>query len=120
MKLSKTQQEILDNAKRTIDVLRKYETFEDFYDNSYYEQFTFATGVNYNKAFRTSELAKQKYTIEEWEEKRKEFELCKKESILLIKGKKESIEKLEKLGFLKIIVKATWSGDCELVKILNY
>lgn len=120
MKLTKTQQELFDKAKRTIDVFRKYKTYEEFFDNSKYEQGYMSTGANLNSAYRTSELAKQRYTKEEWEENRLNFEKCKNEGILLINSKTESIEKLEKLGLIKIIKKATWSKGSDLIQVLNY
>ena len=65
MKITKTQEKILTDAKKTIDVLKKYKNHADFFNNSRNEQTTFTTAYYCNSAYNTAE----KYQInnpEQW------------------------------------------------------
>jgi hypothetical protein len=119
-KLSKAQQQVLDDLINTIKVLRKYETYEDFYDNSYWgEQDTFTCGESCNSMYRTSTLAKINGGIEQWEKKRQDFENCRNNGISIVFAKTETLKALEKNGFIKIIRTAEFKGGCEIVQVLK-
>jgi hypothetical protein len=119
-KLSKAQQQVLDDLNNTINVLRNYKNFEDFYDNSPFgEQDTFTCGASCNSRFRTSELAKINGGVEKWEKDRKDFENCKNNGILIVFAKTETIKALEKKGAIKIIKEAEFKGSCEIVQVLE-
>lgn len=117
MKLSKTQKNIMDKLNKTLSVLDKYETFEEFFDNSKCEQNTFTTAFNCNYKYNSSE----KYAAqdpERFNEMRKDFYRAKNEQTLIVFAKTESINALERNGFLKIIEAAEYNGGAEIVKVL--
>ena len=51
MKLSETQQKLLDEAKETIKIFNKYSSFEDFFINSKNEQNQLTTAQNCNGTY---------------------------------------------------------------------
>lgn len=117
MKLSQTQQKVLEKLQNTCRVCKKYETFEDFFDNSKYEQITFTTASYCNDAYNSSKKYKEKDSVR-FEEMRKDFEACKNENILITFARTDTILKLQKLGYIKIIRSASYEGGAELVKVI--
>jgi hypothetical protein len=117
-KLSNAQQKILNELTNTILVVRKYNTFEDFFDNSKYEQETFTTASYCNDLYNSAEKYKQQ-DLEKFEKMRTNFELCKNEAILITYAKTETINALVKLELIEVIEHAKFKGGAELVKVLN-
>ena len=117
-KLSKTQQELMNKLTNVIKVIRKYDNYEDFFDNSKYEQSTFKTAIHCNACYNNSEKYKSR-DLEDWEENRKAYELCKTDAILITFAKTETLKALEKYGLIKIIKEAEYNGGAEIVKVLN-
>lgn len=57
MKISKTQAEILEKAKKTIAILREYKDYTDFFNNcEANKQNTFTTASRCNGAWNNSEI----------------------------------------------------------------
>lgn len=108
MKLSKTQQRVIDDLMNIIDEARSYETAEDYFD---------ATNHN-NSSWNTAEKVKAK-DIGKWE-----FEVMwwnrKRDGMYLIREKTETVRKLETLGLIEVIERPKCKGGYELVKLLNY
>ena len=117
MKITKTQEKILTDAKKTIDVLKKYKNHTDFFNNSRNEQTTFTTAYYCNRAYNTAE----KYQInnpEQWAKMEKNFNDAVNEQIIFVFAKTESVEALQRAGLIQIIEPAKFKGDAETIKIL--
>lgn len=117
-KVTQTQKNIMLNIQKTIDVINKYETFEQFFDNSKNEQNTLTTGYYCNGAYDTSEKYKNKNNIE-FEQMKKSYELAKQENIIIVFAKTETLNKLEQLGYIKIVIPAEYKNGAETIKLLN-
>lgn len=117
MKISKTQAEILEKAKNTIEILRKYKNFTDFFDNSRNEQITFSTAASYNCAWNSSELWRAK-DPKRWAEMEKDYIDAVNEQIIIVAAKTESVHALERAGLIKILEEAKCNGGYETIKIL--
>lgn len=108
MKLSKAQQEVIDNLKYIADKARQYETAEEWFN---------ATNNN-NCNWNTAEKVKAQ-DIKEWKRQEMWFER-ERNAIYLVRAKTETVQKLESLGLIEVIERAKYKGDYELVKLLNY
>lgn len=117
MKLSKTQQNVLEQLRKTIEVVSKYATHEDFFDNSKNEQSTFTTALHCNGAYNSSEKYKEKDAAE-FARMAENFYRAKNEHITIVFAKTETINALEKAGYVKVIKHATYRGGAETVKVL--
>jgi hypothetical protein len=117
-KVTQTQKNIMLNIQKTIDVINKYETFEQFFDNSKNEQNTLTTGYYCNGEYDTSEKYKNKNNIE-FEQMKKSYELAKQENIIIVFAKTETLNKLEQLGYIKIVIPAKYKNGAETIKLLN-
>ena len=49
---------------------------------------------------------------------KKDFELAKFENTLIVFAKSETVQALERVGFIKIITPAKYKGGAELIKLL--
>ena len=116
-KLSPTQIRTLDRLTHTLEVIRKYNDFADFFDNSINEQSQFPTASRCNIYFNSSEKYKNQ-APNEWDELCKAFEKAKNDSILIVYAKTETIKALEKAGKIQIVEAAQYKGDAETVKVL--
>ena len=117
MKLSKTQKNIMDKLNKTLSVIDKYETFEDFFDNSKCEQNTFTTALHCNAKYNSSE----KYAAqdpEKFNKMREDFYKAKNERTLIVFAKTETINALAKNGLLEVVEAAKYNGGAEIVKVL--
>ena len=117
-KLTKAQERVMNNLNNTLAVIDKYETFEDFFDNSKGEQNSLTTGYHCGYHYNTVE----KYTAKDpkaVERMRANFYQAKTDRILLASGKTETIKKLEKLGLIEIVEQASYESGFELVKVLE-
>ena len=117
MKLSKAQQTVMEHLNKTLAVVDKYETFEEFFDNSKCEQNTFTTGCHCNCLYNTSEKYESKDPIK-FNEMRKDFYKAKNDRILIAIAKTETINVLERNGLIKVIEPAEYNGGAEIVKVL--
>ena len=103
MKLSKTQQMALDDAKRQIDKARRYD----------YPEWLRATDHYFQPEDR--EQAWKKAVAEGY---MKDYWQMHRDGIALLHCNSKTIERLEKLGYIKIIVDGRrWTDK---VKVLNY
>lgn len=102
MKLSKTQEKVLNELKETIRIFNKYNSFEDFFINSNREQGQLTTASSCNNLYNTPEKYKNR-NLQEWKELEKAFYECRDNHRLLAYAKTETLKKLETLGFIKIL-----------------
>lgn len=116
-KLSVTQQKLYNKVKSTIAVIEKYETHEDFFNNSKYEQNTFTTAEHCNSYYNSSEKYK-KEDPKAWERMEEDFYKAKNEHITIVFAKTETVLALEKAGLIEIIKKADYENDAEVIKLL--
>lgn len=117
MKLSITQKKLYDKLVSTVKVLEKYQSYEDFFDNSKDEQNTFTTAYHCNSYYNSSERYQQN-DPQVWEEKKQSFYKARDEHILIVFAKTETLKALEKVGLIEIIEHAKHKGGCETVKII--
>lgn len=118
MKISKTQSEILERAKKTIEILRQYKNFEDFFTNCPWgAQSTYSVMTSYNCAWRNVEKWKTE-RAEEWARMESDYNAAVNEQIIIVMAKTESVLALERAGLIKIIEAAQFKGDAETIKIL--
>lgn len=118
MKLSKTQKNIMDKLNNVLSVIDKYDTFEEFFDNSINEQNTFRTAYDCNSAYNSSEKYKTKDPLK-FERIKENFYKAKNERILMVFAKTETINALVKYGLLEIVKEADYNGGAETVRILK-
>lgn len=116
-KLSATQQKILNDITNAIEILRKYETFEEFFVNSKDEQNYLATAYDCNGTYNTPEKFRQQ-DAKQWEQYEKEFYKARNEQIIMTRAKTETIKKLEALGYIEILKEAKYKGGRETIKVL--
>lgn len=118
MKITKTQAQILEEAKHTIAVLREYKDFSDFFDNCEWgRQMTFSVAKSCNNAWNSAEKWKMK-NPKEWARMENDYYDAVNEQIIIVFAKTESINALEKAGLIKIIEAAQYRGGAEKIKIL--
>lgn len=118
MKISKTQAGILEEAKRTIAILREYKDYTDFFDNcDRNRQGTFTTASCCNGAWNSSEIWKTK-DPNKWARMEKAYYDAVNEQIIIVFAKTESINALERAGLIKVVKAAKFKGDAETIKIL--
>lgn len=111
MKLTKTQQELMDEAKERIDTARKYKNFEDYFNNE--EAHRFNKLYNTPEKFRTNAPSGWKRFEQRWKRE--------KQAVIDIRCNSKTMKKLESLGLIQIIYDST--GDCQgldTIKVLNY
>jgi len=109
VKLSNTQQAVMDNAKRQIDEARAYETYEEY----------FLSTNNCNSSFNTPEKYKAK-DLKGWETYKRYWER-EREGIVLTHVNSKTIEKLQKLGLIEILrVSTNENMGIDTIKVLNY
>ena len=116
--LTKTQQELLNKIENVINVLKKYNGFDEFYNNSKNEQHTFTTGWDCNYMYNTAEKLKQK-DLEYYLKQKEDYENCVNNNIVLVFAKTETINKLVKLGYIEVVIPAKYRGGAEWVKLLK-
>ena len=116
MKLSKAQKSVMDEMNNTLAVIDKYNTFEEFFDNSKNEQNTLTTAWNCNAAYNSSEKY-EKQNPDKFNEMRKAFYRAKNERILLVFAKTETLNVLERYGLLEVVEHAKYKGGAERVKV---
>ncbi len=92
IKLSKTQQKVLDTARAEIAAARKHETVEEYFNNECH---------GYNNDYNTAEKFKAK-NPKDWEYKRVAWEQ-KNQGIVRTWAKTETLNKLMELGLIEII-----------------
>lgn len=118
MKISKTQSEILERAKKTIEVLRKYKDFEDFFTNCPWgEQTTFPVITSFNCAWRNVEKWKTE-RAGEWASMESDYNAAINEQKIIVYAKTESVKALERAGLIEIVEEAEFNGGFETIKIL--
>lgn len=118
-KLSKAQQSIVNKYKQIFEVIDRYETYEDFFDNSKGEQNYFTTAYRCNAFFNTSDKYKER-ALKEWKEYEASFFKAKNERIIGVYAKTETVKALEKAGYIRIVKEAQWKGDFETVQFLTF
>lgn len=117
MKLSNTQRKIYEEVTATLAILKKYSTFEEFFDNSKYEQSTFTTAYNCNNKCNSSEKY-QTFDAENWERMKKKFYTARDENIIMVLAKTETVNALVKAGLIEIVKPAPYRGCAETIKVI--
>ena len=117
MKLTKTQEKIITELKKTIAVLSKYNNFSDFFNNSKGEQHIFTTAQHCNGAYNSTEKYQAK-APSEWAKMEKTYNDAVNEHIIIVYAKTESVEALQRAGLIEIIEEAKYNGGYEKVKII--
>lgn len=118
IKLSKTQKDLLLDIRKVIDVLSKYDSFEDFFTNSKHEQCTYTTAHNCNGLYNSVEKYQSK-DKERFEEMKKNYYEVVNNQIVLIFAKDETVNKLVQLGYLQNIKLPQYKGGGQLVKLIK-
>ena len=117
MKISKTQEQILQEAKSAIAYLREFSGYEDFFVNGAVgRQNVVPCAVSFNCAWRSPERWRTERP-DEWARMEKAFTDAVNEQIVQICAKTESVKALERAGLVRIIKKAG-IGGAETVQIL--
>lgn len=104
-KMSKAMEKVMEDAKRSIDIARSYETFEEYVGNTD----TYAQGrggAEYVKA-----------NIESYEWQRKYWENAK-QGMPLVKANSNTIKALAEMGLIEIINDGKNFPDT--IKVVNY
>lgn len=117
MKLSKTQQNLMNELNNVLAVVDKYETHEEFFDNSKDEQRTLTTAFNLNDDWNSSEKFKAK-DLEGFNEMSERFYNAKNKRILIVYAKTETVKALERNGLVEVVRPPYCKGAPELVKVL--
>ena len=108
MKLTKAQQMIIDRAHNAIDRARETETYEEYFIK--YE------AIHMNGAYNTPEKMKSK-DLESWNNYKSWWEK-ERNGIVLTHANSRTLEALERLGLIEIIVDGgTYTDE---IKVLNY
>lgn len=116
-KLSKKQNELLQNIQDSVKCANEFNSYEEFYDNCEMgRQNYLSIGATSNMAYRTSEQVKQK-DLEYWNKNKKLFKEYQ-DGIMLIHAKTETIRKIEELGYIKILEKRNSLEKIQLL-VLN-
>lgn len=119
MRLSETQQKVYENAKHTLEIVKKYDTYEEFFDNSKSEQNTFTTACHCNFRYNSSEKYKA-IDPEQWENMKKGFYEAKNNNIIIVFAKTETVKALENAGLIQIVEPAKYKGSAETIKVLKF
>lgn len=110
-KLSKAQEKVLNEAKAKIDLARKYDTFEEYFDNtkaSYFPMYC-------NTAQKCKENNPENFEMyKEWWEK-------EREAIVLTSCNSRTLVKLQEFGLIEIIKDSNGQVyGIDTIKVLNY
>ena len=116
MKLSKAQQKVLDKVLETLEVCKKYATYQEFFDNSKGEQNHFTTAFHRGISFE--EYAKR--FPELCADMEQSFYKAKNENTLIVFAKTETIKAMAKAGVFEIVEEAQFKGGAETVKVLAF
>jgi len=109
MTLSKTQQQVMEKAKREIDEARTYETYEEY----------FLATNHCNNDYNTPDKYKEK-DLNGWEGSKAYWHWVREAKVLTHCNSK-TLEKLEKLGLIEILKLTTGEHyGIDLIKVLNY
>lgn len=118
MKISKTQEQILQTAKKEIAYLREFANFEDFFVNGEIGKGnTFSCAAHFNCAWRSPEKWRTE-NPDGWARMEKAYNDAVNEQIIIVFAKTESIKALERAGLARIIEEAGYKGGAETIKIL--
>lgn len=116
-KLTPTQTRILNDLTNTLEVIRKYNDFADFFDHSENEQNHFATAFRCNSDYSSSEKYQTK-DPETWRRMKEAFEAARNNSIISVLAKTETVNALEAAGKIQVIEHPRYKGGMETVKVL--
>ena len=117
MKLSKTQQQLIDQLRHDLEVIRSYPDYDTFYDNcgrDGKDQWQLTTGSRCNYNYATSERAKAN-DPKHYEHSKQWFGRVVTEGVMIVYAKTETTARLEKEGLIEIVKQARYKGDCEYV-----
>jgi hypothetical protein len=111
MKISKAQQQILDESKRRIDTARKYNTYDEYFINE--EASRCNSNYNTPEKYKSRNIEDWNKNIEYWERHRN--------GIVLTRCNTKSLLNLESLGLIEIIYNSN-NEVCGIdrIRILNY
>ena len=116
MQATKTQKRCYEELVNSIKVLKKYKSFEEFFEKSIREQNYLTTAFDCNLFYNSVEKYKSR-DLEGWQRMEKLFKKATEENIIKVFAKTETIEALERLGMIEIIERANIKGGRELVKV---
>lgn len=112
-KLTPAQQKVLDKIRKEVATFKKYATFKEFFETNKGEQNAITTA--WHVQYKTAEEYKAK-APEYAEDTEKAFYEFKENNRTLAVAKTETLQCLEKAGYIKIIEKG-W--HCEKVELLE-
>lgn len=98
MKLSETQEKVLNKIKRSIDDAKQFESYEQLFNSK--EHYGCYRNLTYKEVIK-------KYGNDELYRYEKYWEEQKYENITLIYCNSKTLKKLEKLGYIEIIRDST-------------
>lgn len=122
-KLTKTQQNLINDLRHDLAVIRSYPDYETFYDNCGYNrdgnnQHQLTTGNQCNERFNTAEKYEKAYP-KQFEEDKAWFNKVVAEGLMIVYAKTETVQRLADEGLVEIVEPAKWKGDAEIVKVIE-
>lgn len=103
-KLSPTQAKLLEKLTRDLATIKKYSDYEDFFNNSAYEQNILTTAAHCNSLYNTKEKIMSR-EFKCWEDGKLNYSDAVNENALIVYAKTETINALERAGCIQIIKK---------------
>ena len=119
MKLSKTQQALLDKCNAAHEFANRYNSYAELFDNATRKDTTyFTTGSSCNGAYTTREKYRAK-DPEGWARMERHWELIRNEKIFQYTfAKTETIDALVKAGKIEVLEEPAFKGGAETIRVL--
>ena len=122
-KLTKTQQNLINELRHDLAVIRSYPDYETFFDNCGYNrdgniQRQLAAGNHHNAISDTAEKYEKAYP-KQFEKDKAWFNKVVAEGLMIIYAKTETVQRLADEGLVEIVEPAKWKGDAEIVKVIE-
>jgi len=118
-KLTEAQQKVMERLSKTIEAISRYETFEELFVNSKGEQDYLETAASCDTGCETPEKYRMK-DPENWAKLERAFIEVRDEKTMFVYAKTETLQTLEKLGYIKVLKAATHVRDFDKVKVLRW
>ena len=122
-KLTKTQQNLINELRHDLAVIRSYPDYETFYDNCGYNrdgnnQSQLTTGNRCGYNYDTAEKYK-KTDPKRFEESKAWYNKVVAEGLMIVYAKTETVQRLADEGLVEIVEPAKWKGSAEIVKVIE-
>ena len=111
-RLSKAQQKVIDDMKKSIDRAREDKTAEDWFDENNHCNYANNTAEKFKANERPTDIIKWDFYQATWENYI--------QAICVVQAKTETIRVLVERGLIRVLEEASFKGGYETVQLIEY